>query len=65
VVEVDGWTFHKTRRRFEDDRQRDVKLQIAGYRVARFTRDRIMHHPHEVARDLTALLIRGRPHLSE
>ena len=41
-----------------------VKLQIAGYRVARFTRDRIMHHPHEVARDLTALLIfseRSRP----
>ena len=62
VVEVDGWTTHKTKRRFEDDRQRDVRLQIAGYRVARFTRDRIMHHPAEVARDLSALLgVSGRP----
>ena len=65
MVEVDGWNTHKTKRSFENDRRRDVKLQIAGYRVARFTRDRIMHHPHRVARDLQALLIGGGPHLSE
>lgn len=65
IVEVDGWNTHKTKRSFESDRRRDVKLQIAGYRVARFTRDRIMHHPDEVARDLTALLIGHPSHLSE
>ncbi len=34
VVEVDGRTRHKTKRAVENDQQRDVKLQIAGYRVA-------------------------------
>ncbi len=62
VVEVDGRTFHKTKRAVENDQQRDVKLQIAGYRVVRFSYDRIMNHPHEVARDLRALLsVSGRP----
>lgn len=56
IVEVDGWSYHKTKRAFETDRRRDIRLQIAGYRVVRFTRDRIIHHPHEVTRDLTALL---------
>lgn len=57
VVEVDGFNVHKTKRSFENDRRRDVKLQIAGYRVARFTRDRVMNHPDQVAHDLRALLI--------
>jgi very-short-patch-repair endonuclease len=62
VVEVDGRTFHKTKRAVENDQQRDVKLQIAGYRVVRFSHDRIMNHPDEVARDLAALLsVSGRP----
>jgi len=61
VVEVDGWKTHKTKRAFEVDRQRAVKLEIAGYRVARFTRDRIMNHPAEVARDLRMLLIGPKP----
>jgi very-short-patch-repair endonuclease len=61
IVEVDGWNFHKTKRSFENDRRRDVKLQIAGYRVARFTAAHIMRHPAEVARDLIALLMGGNP----
>jgi very-short-patch-repair endonuclease len=61
VVEVDGRTFHKTKRAVEDDQQRDIKLQIAGYRVVRFSHDRIMNHPHEVARDLRALLMGRKP----
>jgi hypothetical protein len=56
VVEIDGWSWHRTRRRFEDDRRRDIKLQIAGYRVARFTYQRIMHEPQAVARELELLL---------
>jgi very-short-patch-repair endonuclease len=61
IVEVDGWNFHKTKRSFENDRRRDVKLQIAGYRVARFTAARIMHHPDQVACDLRALLSVSEP----
>jgi hypothetical protein len=56
VVEVDGWQFHKTRRSFEQDRRRDIALQIAGYRVIRLTHQRIMHEPQAVARELTLLL---------
>jgi hypothetical protein len=56
IVEVDGWRTHKTKRSFENDRRRDVRLLIAGYRVVRFTYQRIMHEPHAVARELTLLL---------
>ncbi|HYI17866.1 MAG TPA: DUF559 domain-containing protein [Solirubrobacteraceae bacterium] len=37
VVEVDGWRFHRTRRAFERDRERDAILAAAGLRVLRFT----------------------------
>jgi very-short-patch-repair endonuclease len=36
VVEVDGWRYHRGRQAFDDDRARDVQLQLHGYRVARF-----------------------------
>jgi hypothetical protein len=37
IVELDGWEFHRTRGAFERDRARDVRLQLAGYRLLRFT----------------------------
>jgi very-short-patch-repair endonuclease len=37
VVEVDGYRFHSSRRRFEDDRRRDGDLVGAGFRVLRVT----------------------------
>lgn len=37
AVEVDGWDSHRTRRAFEDDRDRDSLLTAHGYRVLRFT----------------------------
>jgi very-short-patch-repair endonuclease len=37
VVEVDGWTYHRTRAAFERDRRRDARLLVAGYRVLRIT----------------------------
>jgi very-short-patch-repair endonuclease len=56
IVEVDGWTSHKSKRSFEDDRRRDAKLILAGWRVVRFTYDRVRYEPEAVARDLTKLL---------
>jgi very-short-patch-repair endonuclease len=56
VVEVDGWRFHKGRRRFEEDRRRDVKLQLAGQRVARVTKRRIEREPSVLAAELGGLL---------
>jgi very-short-patch-repair endonuclease len=56
VVEVDGWTFHKTAQAFEGDRQKDAKLVGNGRRVVRFTDKRLRHAPEAVAATLTRLL---------
>jgi very-short-patch-repair endonuclease len=56
VVETDGAAAHHTRRAFEDDRRRDVDLQLAGLRVARFTWRRLTREPGEVAAALQGLL---------
>lgn len=37
IVEIDGYAFHGSRRRFERDRQRDAELQAAGWVVFRTT----------------------------
>lgn len=58
VVELDHpWT-HGSKRSFEGDRRRDIKLQRAGYRVIRITHDRLYADPAGVIADLAALLAR-------
>jgi very-short-patch-repair endonuclease/predicted transcriptional regulator of viral defense system len=37
VIEADSWAYHRTRRAFERDRERDAILARAGYRTLRFT----------------------------
>jgi very-short-patch-repair endonuclease len=37
IVEVDGYRYHRAPSRFETDRERDVKLAVAGWQVLRFT----------------------------
>ena len=49
VVEVDGWTFHRTRRAFERDRERDAILAAGGIRVLRFTHRQVTREPALVA----------------
>jgi hypothetical protein len=58
VVEVDGWRYHGHRKAFEDDRERDLILQAAGWRVARVT-DRQLDA--ETAGRISRLLARARP----
>lgn len=41
IVELDGYAFHRTVAAFERDRRRDAMLQLAGYRVMRFTHRRL------------------------
>jgi hypothetical protein len=41
VVEVDGYAYHRSPSAFERDRERDVVLTLAGWRVLRFTWDQI------------------------
>jgi very-short-patch-repair endonuclease len=61
VVEVDGWTYHRTRAAFERDRSRDARLLIAGYRVYRITWRQLTREPERVIAMLGALLRLGGP----
>jgi very-short-patch-repair endonuclease len=56
VVEIDGWTYHRTRTAFATDRRRDREVLAQGYRVARFTATEVLRAPAAVAADVRALL---------
>ncbi len=56
VVELDGYGAHGTRHAFEDDRERDRLLQLAGFRVVRVTWRQLHQDPMRLARDLRSLL---------
>jgi very-short-patch-repair endonuclease len=56
VVETDGRGEHLTPIAFEDDRERDVLLMEAGYRVRRFTYRQITERPAWVAARIRAAL---------
>jgi hypothetical protein len=55
IVELDGGQGHGTRSAFESDRERDRRLQAAGWRVVRVTW-RQMHEPDALVRDLRRIL---------
>jgi very-short-patch-repair endonuclease len=59
VVELDGYRFHKDRRKFEDDRLQDTKLQLAGCMTIRVTQRRIENKPRELLADVRRGLGRG------
>jgi very-short-patch-repair endonuclease len=65
VVETDGWRFHGGRAAFAADRRRDIRLQIAGWRVGRFTYERVVLDPGGVAADVWELLGGGVAQVAE
>ncbi len=56
IVETDGYTSHRGRAAFEDDRGRDLKLRAMGYEVVRLSYRQVIDRPVEVADVLRALL---------
>jgi hypothetical protein len=52
VVEVDGYEWHRTRRRFVDDRARDRALTLAGWRILRIPDETLVYEPAAVEADL-------------
>jgi very-short-patch-repair endonuclease len=56
VVELDGYAAHGTRNAFEEDRARDRRLQLAGYRVLRITDRQLSGNTSEVAGQLRSTL---------
>jgi very-short-patch-repair endonuclease len=56
IVELDGWEGHGTRSAFQDDRERDRRLRVAGYSVTRLTWNQLRDEPEVLAADLRVLL---------
>jgi hypothetical protein len=61
VVELDSWSFHRTRAAWERDRARDSVLRMAGYEVHRLSWRRIAAEPERVAAEVRELLRRRSP----
>jgi len=60
VVEVDGYTYHRSPSAFEADRERDVVLALAGWQVLRFTWAQVTRRPAWVAGAISRRLARSR-----
>jgi len=61
AVELDGYGTHSDRAAFERDRERDRRLQVAGWRVVRVTWHQLHDEPALVAAHLRVLLrVSGR-----
>jgi len=56
VAELDGFATHGTRTAFEEDRERDRALLVAGYRVTRITWRRLAEDEQALADALRSLL---------
>lgn len=56
IAELDGYDIHATRRAFEDDRARDRRLQVRGWRVVRITWRQLHDNPKQLAAELAILL---------
>ena len=56
VVEADSYGWHRSPSALNVDRERDVELVLAGYRVLRFTYEQITQRPEWVANCIAAAL---------
>ena len=61
VVEVDGRQFHDTASAFQRDRWREQRLQLAGWRVSRWTWQHVENEPGRVTKTIRALLGQQNP----
>jgi hypothetical protein len=63
VVEADGYGYHRSPSAFNDDRERDVRLTLAGLRTLRFTYDQCTKRRNYVKTSiLSALWGHGASH---
>ena len=57
VVELDGWSYHRTRSSHEHDHARTVDLELAGYEVLRFSHGQVAAAPGRVVARLRQALL--------
>lgn len=55
AIEVDGELYHRGREKVEDDRERDVRLQKAGWRTMRFTGRQVYREVERIADEILSL----------
>jgi very-short-patch-repair endonuclease len=55
VVELDGWDSHRSRKAFQEDRERDALLTTRGWRVVRFTHHSVVRRPERTIETLRRL----------
>jgi very-short-patch-repair endonuclease len=60
IVELDSYGIHTTRKAFEEDRDRDRALTLAGYTVLRITWRQLTTNADAIAAQLAALLREAR-----
>jgi very-short-patch-repair endonuclease len=58
VVEADSYRWHRSPSALNDDRERDVLLTLAGYRVLRFTWEQVTERPRYVVHAIRTALLR-------
>ncbi len=56
VIEVDGYIYHRGRQAMRDDNDRDLELELLGFRVVRIEDSRIASDPSGVATAVLGLL---------
>lgn len=56
IVECDGYSYHKSKDKFETDRERDRLFQLNGYKVIRFSGGEIFRDPVHVSSEIVDLL---------
>jgi very-short-patch-repair endonuclease len=56
IVETDGYSSHRGRTAFEDDRARDLRLRSRGFEVIRLSHRQVFHESADVAALLRAAL---------
>jgi very-short-patch-repair endonuclease len=56
IVEVDGYSYHRGRQAMRDDNDRDLELELLGFRVIRIDDSRITDDPAGVAAAVLGLL---------
>lgn len=59
VVEVDGFAFHSSKKKFESDRRRDAELSARGFRIMRVTWQQIECEPEAMLVRLAQTLARS------
>jgi very-short-patch-repair endonuclease len=56
IVEVDGYIYHRGRQAMRDDNDRDLELELLGFRVIRIDDSRIADDPDGIAVAVLGLL---------